>query len=218
VLAPQTRLGAYEISLYQKQVSTGRKELLFQAPTETFASDTSPDGRELVYQQMNPKTGWDLWVRPLGRTGEPVSILQTDADERSARMSPDGRWVAFVSNTSGRFEVYVQPFPGPGRAVPVSTKGGDQPQWRSDGSELFYLSPDGKLTTAPVKAAAVGQSIDIGTPSPLFAAQSGSGTVAVITMNYVASADGRRFLVNRLLRDAGATPLRVVLNWRGIAP
>jgi Tol biopolymer transport system component len=203
------------ISLYRKEISTGRKELLIQAPTETFASDTSLDGRQLVYQQMNPKTGWDLWARPLGPTGEPISILQTDADERSARLSPDGRWVAFVSNTSGRVEVYVQPFPGPGRPVPVSTKGGDQPQWRSDGSELFYLAPDGKLMAAAIKP--TGESIDVVQTTPLFAAGSGNGATAVITANYAASADGQRFLIARLRREERPTPVRVMLNWRAAA-
>ncbi len=188
------------------------RELLIPPQTEeTFASDVSPDGRSLVYQRMNPKTGWDIWALPLGGDGKSVAVVQTDADERTARLSPDGRWVAFVANTSGVFEVYVQPFPGPGRRLQVSTKGGDQPQWRSDGAELFYLALNGKLMATSIKPAADHQSIDVGPPLPLFVAQVGAAVMGA--SNYAPSVDGQRFLVNRLLRDAGGTPLRVVLNW-----
>jgi Tol biopolymer transport system component len=201
-------------SLYQRHIGTNRQELLFQSKTqETFASDTSPDGRYLVYQQLNAKTGWDIWALPLGRDGRSVPVVQTAADERSARLSPDGRWVAFVANTSSVFEVYVQPFPGPGRRSRVSTKGGDQPQWRSDGAELFYIALDGRLTATSIKPAADHQSIDVGLPLPLFVAQVGGVVNPVGASNYAPSVDGQRFLVNRLLRNAGGTPLRVVLNW-----
>jgi hypothetical protein len=161
---------------------------------------------------MDAKTGFDIWVLPLGRDGKSVPVVQTDADERLARLSPDGRWVAFVSNNSGVFEVYVQPFPGPGRRSQVSTKGGDQPQWRSDGAELFYVALDGRLTATSIKVAADHQSIDVGPPLPLFVTQIGNGP-RVVAVDYVASIDGQRFLVKRLLREAGGTPLRVVLNW-----
>jgi Tol biopolymer transport system component len=98
-------------SLYQKHTGTGRKELLMPPQTqEIFAFDISPDGRNLVYQKMDAKTGWDIWALPLGGDGKPVPVVQTDADERTARLSPDGRWVAFVANTAGVFEVYVPSF------------------------------------------------------------------------------------------------------------
>ena len=180
---------------------------------EVFASDTSPDGRDLVYQRMNAKTGWDIWTLPLKRDGTPVPVVQTDADERGARLSPDGRWVAFVSNTSGAFEIYVQPFPGPARRVRVSRNGGDEPHWRSDGSELFYIGRDGSLTATSVTIAADRQSIDVGPPVPLFVAPIG-GAQRVLAADYVASIDGQRFLINQVVRGPGVTPLRVVLNWQ----
>jgi len=202
-------------SIYQRQIGTDRKELLIPPqPEPAFASDVSPDGRDLVYQRVDAKTGWDIWKLPLGRDAKPEPVVQTDADERSARLSPDGRWVAFVANNSGVFEVYVQPFPGPGRRLQVSTKGGDQPQWRSDGAELFYIALDGRLTATSIKPAADHQSIDVGPPLPLFVAQVGAVVNPVGAANYAPSVDGQRFLLNRLLRDAGGTPLRVVLNWR----
>jgi len=95
----------------------------------------------------------------------------------------------------------------------ISTKGGDEPQWRSDGAELFYLALDGRLMATPIKPAADHQSIDVGQPVPLFGAQVGMVVRPILAGSYVASTDGQRFLVNRLLRDTGGTPLRVVLNW-----
>ena len=200
-------------SVYQRDIATGGKELLMQPQSEeVFASDTSPDGRYLVYQRMSAKTGWDIWALPREPNATPIAVVQTDADERTARLSPDGRWVAFVSNSSGVSEIYVQPFPGPGHRLRVSTKGGDEPQWRSDGSELFYVALDGRLTAVPITWSADRESVDVGTPVPLFIPQLG-GIRAVLAADYVASVDGQRFLLNRLLRDAGGTPLRVVLNW-----
>jgi hypothetical protein len=96
----------------------------------------------------------------------------------------------------------------------ISTKGGDEPQWRPDGAELFYLALDGRLTATTIKPAADHQSIDVGPPVPLFPAQVGLVVRPILAGSYIASSDGQRFLVNRLLRDAGGTPLRVVLNWR----
>jgi eukaryotic-like serine/threonine-protein kinase len=205
-----------QCSLYQRSIGTGQRELLVQSQTEeTFASDTSPDGRYIVYQRMNAKTGWDIWALSREPNATPIPVVQTDADERTARLSPDGRWIAFVSNASGVSQIYVQPFLGPGRPSQVSTKGGDQPQWRSDGAELFYLALDGRLTATSIKPAADHQSIDVGPPLPLFVAQAGMVVRPIDAGNYAASANGQRFLVNRLLRDAGDTPLRVVLNWGG---
>jgi dipeptidyl aminopeptidase/acylaminoacyl peptidase len=181
---------------------------------ETFASDTSPDGRYIIYQRNNAKTGWDIWALPRGPNASPIAVIQTDADERSARLSPDGKWIAFVSNTSGVSEIYMQPFPGPGRRLQISTKGGDEPQWRPDGAELFYLALDGRVTAISIKPAADRQSIDIGPPAPLFPAQVGLVVRPILAGSYIPSIDGQRFLINRLLRDAGGTPVRVVLNWR----
>jgi hypothetical protein len=110
-------------------------------------------------------------------------------------------------------EIYVQPFPGPGRRSQVSTKGGDQVQWRADGSELFSITLDGRLTASSIKPATDHQSVDVGPPVPLFVAQAGGVVRPFGAANYFASVDGQRFLINRLLRDAGGTPLRVVLDW-----
>jgi Tol biopolymer transport system component len=210
IIYTAVRNGAH--SLYSKPVGTGVREMLVpEQRFETFVSDVSPDGRQLLYQQMAPNGGFDIWALPIDG-GPAAPIVQTDANERAARLSPDGRWLAFVANNSGAFEVYVQPFPGPGSRLQVSSKGGDQPQWRSDGDELFFVSADAMLMAAPVTYAADRRAIDGGEPIALFAAGSG-GASPVLSADYGVSADGQRFLLNRLLPDASATPVRVVLNW-----
>lgn len=205
-----------QISIQQRNIGAVTNEVLIQPQAdEIFATDTSPDGRYLIYQRVDPKTGSDIWALLLGGGGPPMPVVQTDADERNGRLSPDGRWIAFSANNSEVFEVYVQPFPGPGRPARVSTKGGDQPQWRPDGAELYYISLDGKLMAASMKPAADQQSLDAGTPVSLFVAGVGSIAHPFPWDDYVASADGRRFLLSRFLRDKGGDlPLRVVLNWR----
>jgi dipeptidyl aminopeptidase/acylaminoacyl peptidase len=167
----------------------------------------------VIYQRNNTKTGWDIWAVPREANAAPI-VVQTDADERNARLSPDGRWVAFASNSSNISEIYVQPFPGPGRVSRISIKGGDSPQWRLDGKELFYLALDGKVMAAPIKPAADSQSLELGAPVALFAASVGI-VAGPPSSSYAASADGQRFLMNRLVREAGDTSVRVVLNWRG---
>jgi Tol biopolymer transport system component len=203
-----------QVSLYARDLGSSRREPLIQGSTvELFATDTSADGRYIVYQYNDPKRGWDVLALPPEPGAAPVPIVQTDADERTGRLSSDGRWLAFVSNKSGVSEIYVQPFPGPGASVRVSTRGGDQPEWRPDGSELFYIALDGKLMAAPIKPAADRSSIDVGEPVALFPARIGVVVRSIRAGTYFPTADGQRFLVDRLLQDPGGTPLRVVLHW-----
>lgn len=122
----------------------------------------SPDGKYLAYfAQGDPKTGTDIWIlpEPLGTPGAVKSypFLRTEFDESNPQFSTDGHWIAYNSNESGKNEVYVAPFPGPGGKWQVSAAGGTSPRWRPDGKELFYLAPDGRLTAAAVdlKAGAV---------------------------------------------------------------
>lgn len=102
--------------------------------------------------------------------------------------SPDGRWIVYTSNESGKFEIYVQPFPGPGGKWQVSTAGGTSPAWRRDGKELFYLEPDGKLMAAPVR---IGAAFESETPTPLFT----SPVINDPDRHYDVSADGRHFVI-----------------------
>jgi hypothetical protein len=203
-------------ALVARAVRGGEAESLIAPQSEElFASDTSPDGRYLIYQRNNAQTGFDIWALPLeGRgDGAGVPIVRTEADERSGRVSPDGRWLTFVANNTGVFQVYVQAFPGPGQTVQVSTRGGDQPQWGSGGAELFYLASDGVLMSVPIQSAPGAASIELGDPTPLFAAGLGASR-PVLGGDFTPSADGQRFLLNRIVREAAAAPIRVIANWR----
>ena len=127
------------------------------------------------------------------------------------QFSPDGKRIAFYSNQSGRLEVYVQPFPGPGTPVQVSTSGGAQVRWRPDGRELFYVALDGRLMAAPIQVPADGQLV-VGIPVPLFATR--VDRVPSIGAQYIVSPDGQRFLMHTFVQDASPTPIRLILNWQ----
>src|SRR4030095_16327282 len=114
------------------------------------------DGRYLLYQIPGATTGQDLWVaaQPSEDASEdrkPFPYLQAEFDEKHGRFSPNGRWVAYTSNESGRDEVYVQSFPPSGTKFQISADGGSEPQWRKDGTELFYIAEDRTLMAVPVK-------------------------------------------------------------------
>jgi hypothetical protein len=130
-----------------------------------------------------------------------VAVAHTPFDEANARFSPDGRWVTYESNETGRLEIYVQPFPGPGDKLPVSNGGGGSAQWRRDGRELFYVSADNRLMSVPVSSA--GPTFH-DKPVPLFTLPPQS--------EYAPSADGQRFLINKITEDA--SPITVLLNWK----
>jgi Tol biopolymer transport system component len=197
--------------LYEKRVAGGEEQLLVQGVTgETFACDWSPDGRFLLYQRREPRSGWDLIAYPLRGDGKPFAVAQTEADERDGQISPDGQRVAFYSNRAGAFEVYVQPFPGPGAAVQVSANGGAQIRWRPDGRELFYIALDGRMMAVSVQDAANGQLV-LGTPAPLFTTRVGR-VLRAIGPQYVVAPDGQRFLIANYVQG-GPTPIRLILNW-----
>ncbi len=127
--------------------------------------------------------------------------------QSDSRFSPDGRFLAYDSDESGRFEVYVQAFPGPGGKWQVSSAGGNIPHWRGDGKELFYLSLDNKIMAVPLETT---PAFHAGAPAPLFAVHPGAGAV------YDVAADGKRFLVNSLPADQGSPPLSLLVNWTSL--
>lgn len=151
-------------------------------------------------------------VEPSTNAGStPFPVVQTVFEERDGQFSPDGKWIAYQSNESGRFDVYVQPFPGPGGKLPVSTNGGAQVRWRRDGKELFYIALDGRLMAVPIERTSNGQSLEPGTPVPLFATRVG-GARNFGRQQYVVSADGR-FLMITVTEEAPA-PITLILNWK----
>jgi Tol biopolymer transport system component/predicted Ser/Thr protein kinase len=188
--------------LYHKSVSgAGVEEVLFESSADKFPRHWSPDGRYLLFATYVSGTGGDIWVLPLEGDRKPVAFLNSRFDESNPRFSPDGRWIAYDSGETGRSEVYIAPFPGPGRKWQVSPTGGFAPLWRGDGREIYFTNMDGKITGVELGATAGG--LTIGAPRALFES----------TDLHDVSGDGRRFLVNRIPSAQTSEPLTLVLNW-----
>jgi eukaryotic-like serine/threonine-protein kinase len=136
--------------------------------------------------------------------------LQTAFNESNPRFSPDGKWLAYQSNESGRDEIYIQGIRAGGRKWQISTSGGTAPRWRRDGKELFYVSADQKVMAVPIKLTST---VEPGTPEPLFTFPTGA-TLTQLGFSYAPSRDGQRFLVNALAGENAAPPLTVLTNWQ----
>jgi serine/threonine-protein kinase len=195
---------------------SGGLERLTTSDYNHFPLSWSPDGQLLAFIEFNPTTGRDIWVLRLGdpsagsgqvRKAQP--FLRTPSDETSPQFSPDGRWLAYASNESGPYEIYVQPYPGPGGKWQISTEGGAEPVWNPNGRELFYRNGDKMMavdvTTQP--------SFSVGKPRMLFEGQ--YQPTPVTFPNYDVSPDGQRFLMLKASEQEQAAPtqINVVLNW-----
>jgi len=184
--------------------------MLIKTGINARPTDWSRDGKFVVYMQFAGTRGNDLLLLPMEGDRKPIPYLQTPFNEADAQFSPDGKWMAYSSNESGSPQVYVQPIPTTGAKWQISAAGGDQPRWRRDGKELFYISTEQKLTAVPVKSAAT---FEAGSPQALFEIQPLFGPLAG-RFAYQPTADGQRFLV---LANTGSTappPINVVLNWQ----
>jgi eukaryotic-like serine/threonine-protein kinase len=200
--------------LYQKTFdNAANEEPLLSNPQSKLPYDWSADGRFLIYRNIDAKTGWDLWVLPMAGDRKPFSFVQTNFEERDAQFSPDGKWIAYQSNESGRFEIYMQPFPGGGTKIQISTNGGAQVRWRPDGKELFYIALDDRLMAVPIHINSDGKAIDAGAPAPLFATHVGGAVQIIYRPQYMVSPDGQRFLMSTVSEEA-ASPITIMLNWR----
>ena len=219
VVWASNRAGAFD--LYVKSANgAGPEQLLIKMGTPAgWPEDWSRDGRFLLYQIPGAKTGQDLWIAPLSSDGagsdrKPFPYLQSEFDEKHGRFSPDGRWVAYTSNESGREEVYVQSFPLSGAKFQISAGSGMEPQWRKDGTELFYIAEDRTLMAVPVKlAGSTSEPLQVGQPKPLFPVP--LLDTFIVGRSYEVSNDGQRILMPALASGATAPPLTVVLNWLG---
>ena len=160
------------------------------------------DARFILTKLENKKTGNDLWVVPLEVNQKPFPIANTEADESWGRFSPDAHWIAIQSDDTGRSEIYLQPFPGPGSKRQITNNGGGTPMWRRDGRELFYSELDGRLMSVAITSK--GSSIEAGRPAALFTRPPLS--------DWAPAPDGQRFLINKVVKDPA--PITVVLNWK----
>ena len=203
------RNGTY--GLYRKSASgAGEEQLLLKSDEQLVPTDWSRDGRFLLYTAIGAKTAQDAWVLPMEGDRKPIPFLMTPFREGAARFSPDGRWVAYQSDESGRTEVYVRPFPassGGGGQWLVSNGGGVGPRWRRDGKELFFISQDRRVMAVEVNAS---PSFKAGIPKPLF----GVPLISTALPIWDVSADGQRFLNHATPEGTGVAPITIVTNWQ----
>jgi serine/threonine-protein kinase len=196
---------------------SGPEERLTQVGARQSAVSFSPDGRFMVFNQMDTNTAKnDIWVLPLTGDRKPQPFAQSNFNEASGRFSPDGKWVAYCSNESGRPEVFVRPWPGPGPKIQVSSEGGVDPIWSHDGTELYYRSGD-KMMVVHVSLAGAFRA---GKPVLLWQARyslgmgNSCGGPGAASANYDVTRDGQRFLmVKDLDQDASSARIVVVVNF-----
>ena len=200
------RAGSWD--LYQATADGADEgEVLLARQHEQWLGSWSRDGKFLAYYEVHPETARDIWVYPAEKGRDPIRFLATPANERSPQFSPDAHWLAYVSNESGRDEVYLMPFPGGGRRWTISTDGGAEAVWSHDGRSLFYRQGNRMLEVE----------LDFG--PPLSAARphvifEGSYKREVAgNPAWDLSQDGRRFLMMKRSDAWAPTRLHVVLNW-----
>jgi serine/threonine-protein kinase len=184
---------------------SGPEEKIHSAEYPTYPNSWSPDGRLLAYEEKHPTTRFDIWF--LSLNGEPRTqpLLVTEFNEMGAEFSPDGRWLAYCSDETGRFEVYVRPVSGTGRRVQISTDGGDKPGWSPDGSEIYYRQEE-KMMAVPVQ---MGEELVAGKPEMLFEIER---DLSFPQRSYGITPDGR-FVMIQPLHAATSNRIHVVLNW-----
>jgi Tol biopolymer transport system component len=200
------------VDLYQKAASgAGVEEVLLATTKDEIATSWSADGRYLLYNEGPPPN--DIWALPMSGDKKPFPVLQTQANETQGQFSPDGKWIAYVSNESGRGEVYVAPFKGSsasGGKWQVSTSGGNQPRWRPDGKEILYVSPSPNTQLMAATVSAEGETFTVGVVTSLFRVRLPNTGGSF----YQVGPDGNRLLFNLAPEGPAApAPITVVLNW-----
>lgn len=204
---------ASPVALYLKSVTdTTPEELLLATPQNKAPNDWSPDGQFLLYRSPAPTTGFDLWALPMDGDRKPFPVVQTTFEERDGQFSPDGNWIAYQSNVSGRVEIYVKPFRG-GNREQVSINGGAQVRWRHDGKELFYIALDGRLMAVPIQLNTVDKTIVAGVPTPLFNTRVGGAIQGASMQQYAVDPGGQRFLMSTI-SEVRTPAITVILNWK----
>ena len=185
-------------------------EILFESENFVAPTDWSPDGRALCvnisprFTRVATQTQSDIWIQALDGDKKMRQFLESPYNETNGRFSPDGRWIAYTSDETGKREIYLRPYPGPGTAIKVSTSGGSSPVWRRDGRELFYINQTNKTMAAEIQS--TGSSVTIGAVKELFAR-------TPIMAEYDVFPDGKRFLINRLIEPSETDPVTIVVNW-----
>ena len=213
IIYNSNRTGSYKLYL-RDAGGGGNDQLLYQSKNWCISEDWSPNGEYIIFSEVDPNTKYDLWILPLNEPNKAFPFVKTDANESNAKFSPDGKWIAYSSDESGRPEVYVQSFrrelAGKWQA---STNGGFTPKWSRDGKELFYLSSNNQVMSSEVK---LSTTFEINVPRALFSIHPyaipriglGTGSEA-----FEPAPDGRRFAVHAPLRSSPPN-ITIVLNWQ----
>jgi DNA-binding winged helix-turn-helix (wHTH) protein/Tol biopolymer transport system component len=203
-----TSRGGFDLVVRAMDHQAAKRRLLSDA-TVKILNDWSPDGEEIIYTRSEKTTGLDLWATRV-ETAAARPLLATPSNEMQARISPDGKWIAYASDESGTLEVYVQRYPTLGDRRMVSANGGGQPQWRADQGELFYLSADRTIMSVNVDSSASSMSFD--TPRKLFPAPL-MGDAEDARDYYLVSKDGTRFLVDGSVQQDDEREITILVNW-----
>ncbi len=219
VWSPDSRAIAFNATIPGSGVGIFRRAVNGSGATELLLAGTvfpkawSPDGRFLLYLKRGARTRGDIWVLPRTGSGSPYPLLDSAFDEQSPEFSPDGHWLAYVSDESGGQEVYVRPFTVDGKiggdTRRISTGGGLIPNWRRDGRELVYVTRDGRMMSVGVQQS--GSSLEFGPPRPLFKVR--MLYAASVFHEFDVAPDGQSFLVGTAIGDPKAPPPAVIVNW-----
>jgi eukaryotic-like serine/threonine-protein kinase len=198
--------------VFVKALDGGKDELLSPAqgnpPHGTVPEDWSRDGRYLVVRVIQTRTKDDIWIQPLFGDRKAFPYLEGDYNERNAGISPDGKWIVYSSDETGKVEIYAQSFPTPGGKIQISTEGGERPKWSHDGKEIFFIAPDRRMMAVLIKP---GATLEIGRPQALFETRIG----ADFNNRFDVSEDGR-FLIPVQQGSTDSPPLNLIVNWPAI--
>jgi Tol biopolymer transport system component/tRNA A-37 threonylcarbamoyl transferase component Bud32 len=193
--------------LLLKDIATGAEEIIVNS--RAYATDWSRNGETILYVTDGGATRRDVWTYDIARK-KSSPLLASAFGEWNAKLSPDGKWLAYVSDESRDFQVYIKSFPDGAVKIQASSNGGNQPQWSRDGAELFFLSADSTLMAATVRPS--GAQLSIGTPQPLFPTHVDQNDV--IRNQYAVSNDGQKILVQVPVVNPGTSPFVAILNWQ----
>ena len=211
ILWPSRRGGSFNLYIKAASGAGEDEKLITMGTVNGWATDWSRDGKFVLYQRPGDKTGQDLWMAPqsTGASGEPqkpLPYLASAFNEGNGVFSPDGHWIAYESDESGRSEVYVQGFPLTDRKVRISAGGGTDAAWSKNGGELFYLAADRNLIAVPYRLTMT--TFEPGPGKVLFRVP---GNFA--RRSYAVTGDGRRFLIGKPVDENISEPITMVLNW-----
>jgi Tol biopolymer transport system component len=207
IIFSNNRRGSLDV--FEKPLAMGAEEKLIRASeTEVRPMDCSDDGRFLLYEETSTENRSDLWIQPLTGNEQPFPFVQTEAGEYPAMFHPSGRWIAYCSDESFRYEVYVRPFPPIGDTRwQVSRNGGHQPRWSEDGRQLFFLRSDMMLMSTSVGE---GPEFEFGSPRELFKLKTDDLDEV---QHYDVEHGGERILVNEPVEDSEEVKITVIINW-----